>query len=52
MKKPKIFIEFLSFLKKDKKWWLIPLVVLLGIIILIILYTENQSIAPFIYPLF
>lgn len=43
--------EFWSFLKHNKKWWLVPILVtllLLGLIILI----GGTSIAPFIYPLF
>ena len=43
--------EFWYFLKHNKKWWLIPLLVtllLLGLIVLL----GGTSIAPFIYPLF
>jgi hypothetical protein len=52
MSKFKIIFEFFSFLKKDKKWWLIPLIILLILITLIIIFTENSALAPFIYPLF
>ena len=39
------------FLKERKKWWLLPMViVLLGIGILI--FTSGSAIAPFIYTLF
>jgi hypothetical protein len=51
-KRPSIFREFLSFLIKEKKWWLIPLVlVLLGLVGLLVL-VEGTALAPFIYPLF
>ena len=43
--------EFWDFLKHNKKWWLLPiLVVMLGIGILIAL--GSTAAAPFIYPLF
>ena len=43
--------EFWEFLKHNKKWWLLPiLVVLLLLGVLVIL--GGTSLAPFIYPLF
>ena len=51
-KRPSIFREFLAFLLKEKKWWLIPLVlVLLGLVGLLV-FVEGTALAPFIYPLF
>lgn len=43
--------EFLQFLKEEKKWWLIPIVVSLGLIALLALLLHSPA-APFIYPLF
>lgn len=43
--------EFWSFLKYNKKWWLLPILIvllLLGGLVLL----SNPAIAPFIYPLF
>jgi uncharacterized protein DUF5989 len=46
-----LFSEFLSFLKDRKKWWLLPiLIVLLLVGILVIL--GGTGVAPFIYTLF
>lgn len=43
--------EFLDFLKHNKKWWLLPiLLAMVGIGVLIALGTTGA--APFIYPLF
>ncbi len=43
--------EFLNFLKHNKKWWLLPvLLILLGLGLLIFL--SGTAAAPFIYPLF
>jgi hypothetical protein len=43
--------EFLQFLKEEKKWWLIPIIVSLGLIALLALLLHSPA-APFIYPLF
>jgi hypothetical protein len=43
--------EFLSFLRHNKKWWLMPIVVILLAMGLLVLLSSS-AIAPFIYPLF
>lgn len=43
--------EFVQFLKEEKKWWLIPIIVSLGLIALVALLLHSPA-APFIYPLF
>jgi hypothetical protein len=43
--------EFIAFLKHSRKWWLIPVIlVLLGLGLLMLL--SSTAAAPFIYPLF
>lgn len=43
--------EFIEFLKHNKKWWLLPiLLILLGLGLLVLL--SSSAVAPFIYPLF
>ena len=42
--------EFLSFLKQEKKWWLIPLVVVLLMFAGLILFGASSVLAPFMYP--
>ena len=43
--------EFIEFLKHNKKWWLLPiLIILLGMGLLVLL--SSSAVAPFIYPLF
>ena len=50
-KRTPLVIEFLLFLKCNKKWWLIPiLIALLALGLLVLL--GGSAIAPFIYPLF
>jgi hypothetical protein len=46
-----IAIEFLQFLKHNKKWWLLPIILVLLLLGLVILLS-GTAIAPFIYPLF
>jgi hypothetical protein len=46
MSKIGIFGEFLYFIKKEKKWWIIPLVVLIGLLALILIF--GQAVAPFV----
>jgi len=47
-----LFKEYIEFLKKEKKWWLIPLVVLLLAIGTLIVFFEGSALAPLIYALF
>jgi hypothetical protein len=47
-----IFIEFWEFLKVRKRYWLLPIVVLLLLFGALIVFTESSAIAPFIYALF
>ena len=49
--RPGIFMEFLYFLREEKKWWLAPIIlVLLGVGVLLLLSTTG--VAPFIYTLY
>ena len=48
----KIMAEFLTFLKENKKWCLLPLVVLLMLLGTLIILTSSSALAPFIYTLF
>ena len=52
MSKLKIISEYFEFLKKNKKWWLIPIVTVLLLLAFIIVLTQGSALAPFIYTLF
>ncbi|MGV8120824.1 MAG: DUF5989 family protein [Candidatus Xenobiia bacterium LiM19] len=52
MEKLKIIKEFLGFLVQNKKWWLIPLILILLVLSFLILFSEGSALAPFIYTLF
>ena len=43
--------EFWLFLKEEKKWWLVPLLLVMGVIgVLVILGQMYPALAPFVYP--
>ena len=48
---PGIVREFLQFLVENKKWWLIPILVAVGLIALLVALSASP-VSVFIYPLF
>ncbi len=44
--------ELFSFLWGGKRWWLIPMVVVLLLFGMLIILAQSSAIAPFIYTLF
>jgi uncharacterized membrane protein YjdF len=44
--------DFVGFIKHEKKWWMIPLIVVLLVIGLLVLFASSTPLAPFLYPLF
>jgi hypothetical protein len=45
-------LEFFYFLKERKKYWLIPIILILVIFGGLIVLTQGTAIAPFIYTIF
>ena len=45
-------VEFFSFMRERKKYWLIPIVVMLVIFGGLIILAKGSAVAPFIYTLF
>ncbi len=43
--------EFVDFLKHNKKWWLIPILVVVGLLMFLVVLSLSP-VAPFIYTLF
>lgn len=52
MGKFSIMKEFGQFLIERKKWWLMPIVLMLLLLGMLIIMTEGSALAPFIYTLF
>ena len=47
-----IITEFWEFLRFRKKYWLLPIVIVLLLLGGLIVFTESSALAPFIYALF
>ena len=45
-------MEFLAFLKERKKYWLIPLLLMLALFGGLVVLTKGSAVAPFIYTIF
>ena len=45
-----LFKEFLKFCNQEKKWWLIPLIILLLVLGAILIFTASSGIAWALYP--
>jgi hypothetical protein len=44
--------ELLAFFWSNKRWWMVPIVVVLFILGTLIILAQSSAIAPFIYTLF
>jgi hypothetical protein len=47
-----IITEFWEFLRMRKRYWLLPIVLVLFLLGALIVFTETSAVAPFIYALF
>ena len=48
---PGIFAEFVDFLRHNKKWWLLPILLMIAVFGLLMVLASSPA-APFIYTLF
>jgi len=51
-KSPSFLRELWDFVCHNKKWWLVPILIVLLLVGILVLLTANQALAPFIYTLF
>ncbi|MDP6633566.1 MAG: DUF5989 family protein [Phycisphaerae bacterium] len=49
---PSFLRELWDFVCHNKKWWLIPILVVLLVVSLLVLLSTNSALAPFIYAIF
>jgi hypothetical protein len=49
-KQPSLVAEFALFILENKKWWLIPILLVLGLVGLLVVFGSSGA-APFIYTL-
>ena len=52
MAKSRVLSEFFQFLKQEKKYWLMPIVIVFVLFGLLIVFPQTSAVAPFIYTLF
>ena len=44
--------EFWEFLKERKKYWLLPIIIILALFGVLIVLSQGSAVAPFIYTIF
>jgi hypothetical protein len=52
MSKRRVLGEFWDFLKHEKKYWLVPVVIVFLLFGLLLVFSQSSAVAPFIYTLF
>lgn len=52
LKKFAIVRELFEFLAQTRKWWLMPIVLVLILVAALILIAESSAVGPFVYTLF
>ena len=44
--------ELWAFMKERKKWWLLPIIVVMVLVGALLVFAQGSAIAPFIYTIF
>jgi hypothetical protein len=52
MSKGRVFVDFWRFLREEKKYWLVPIVIVFVLFGLLLVFSQSSAVAPFIYTLF
>jgi hypothetical protein len=52
MAKSRVLSEFVQFLRQEKKYWLLPIVIVFVLFGMLIVFSQSSAVAPFIYTLF
>jgi hypothetical protein len=52
MSKGRVVSEIWQFLMQEKKYWLVPIVVVFVMFGLLLVFSQSTALAPFIYSLF
>ena len=47
-----LLLEMWAFLKHRKKFWLLPIIVIVGLFAGLMIFAQGSALAPFIYTLF
>jgi hypothetical protein len=52
MSRSRVVTEFWQFLKQEKKYWLVPIIIVFVLFGMLIVFSQSSAVAPFIYTLF
>jgi drug/metabolite transporter superfamily protein YnfA len=52
MAKKRVLTEFWQFLREERKYWLMPIVIVFVLFGLLLVFAQSSAVAPFIYTLF
>jgi len=52
MGKKRVLVEFWQFMREEKKYWLMPIVIVFVLFGLLMVFGQSSAVAPFIYTLF
>ena len=44
--------EFWMFMRERKKWWLLPIIVVMVLVGMLLVFAQGSALAPFIYTIF
>jgi hypothetical protein len=44
--------ELVAYMKARKKWWLLPLIVIMVLVGALLIFAQGSALAPFIYTIF
>jgi len=47
-----LFKELWEFMKVRKKWWLLPIIIVLVLVGMLLVFAQGSALAPFIYTIF
>lgn len=47
-----LVVEMWGFMRERKKWWLLPLIVVLLMVGTLLVFAQGSALAPFIYTIF
>lgn len=51
-KRTGLLSEMFLFLRKSKKWWLLPILIVLVVVSALLVFAQTSALAPFIYTIF
>jgi hypothetical protein len=44
--------EIWAFMRERKKWWLLPILVVMGLVSALLVLAQGSALAPFVYTIF